>query len=400
MRRAPVTTGIVALNVLVFAAMAFTEGWVLKLNQQVLLAWGADYGPRTLTDQWWRLLSHAFLHLDLAHLSVNMLFLMLAGPLAEKFLGAFRFAFVCLFAAVAAGLWMVGWFPAKVSLGASGAVYGVVGCFLGCAVRAPRTIPRLLFRRQVGLLVLFSLIFLLIDYLDRESAFIAHGGGLLYGFVGGLLLGPISASRGRSGKQLHPVFGALGCCALIIVTASVVERCAQPTVDLLVPYQTALDAERDLSERFHDALTQWDDGKMGNAEFRSVLETELIPRLAKLRKQSLGLPAELAGLEPERISLQKFMEAASMSRSRRAVKREERPASEEFDHSLRLCLKWQLDSWKSLSDELANGDSSGALALMDVVVVEVLRMHLDEIAEKHNALHNWLDFSRRKAHYK
>ena len=38
-RRAPVTTGIVALNVLVFAAMAFTEGWVLKLNQQVLLAW-------------------------------------------------------------------------------------------------------------------------------------------------------------------------------------------------------------------------------------------------------------------------------------------------------------------------------------------------------------------------
>ena len=208
-RRAPVTTGIVALNVLVFAAMAFTEGRVLKFNQQVLLAWGADYGPRTLTDQWWRLLSHAFLHLDLAHLSVNMLFLMLAGPLAEKFLGGLRFAFVCLFAAVAAGLWMVGWFPAKVSLGASGAVYGVVGCFLGCAVRAPRTIPRQLFRRQVGLLVLFSLIFLLIDYLDQESAFIAHGGGLLYGFVGGLLLGPISALRGRSGKRLYSAFGRL-----------------------------------------------------------------------------------------------------------------------------------------------------------------------------------------------
>ena len=105
---------------------------------------------------------------------------------------------------------------------------------------------------------------------------------------------------------------------------------------------------------------------MNNAEFRSVLETELIPRLAKLRKQSLGLPAELAALEQERISIQKLMEAASMSRSRRAAKREKRPTSAEFDHSLRLCLKWQLDSWKSLSDELANEDSSGALALMDV----------------------------------
>ena len=148
--RVPVTAGIVALNVLIFAAMAHDQGRLLDFNGHTLLQWGADYGPRTFRGQWWRLLTSAFLHTGLAHLSVNLLFLMLAGPLVERLLGPRRFAFVYLFAGLGAGLWTLGWFPAKLSMGASGAVYGVYGCFLGCFLRAPRTIPWQCFRGRSG----------------------------------------------------------------------------------------------------------------------------------------------------------------------------------------------------------------------------------------------------------
>ena len=130
--RVPVTTTIVALNLLLFAGLAFSHGGLLDFNGHALLAWGAITAREPLAANG-ALLSSMFLHDGLAHLSVNLLFFMLAAPLAERLLGPFRFAFVYLFAGLGAGLWTVGWFPARLSLGASGAVFGVYGSLLGSA---------------------------------------------------------------------------------------------------------------------------------------------------------------------------------------------------------------------------------------------------------------------------
>jgi membrane associated rhomboid family serine protease len=397
LRRVPVTTTIVALNLLLFAGLAFSHGGLLDFNGHALLAWGADYGPRTFGGQWWRLLSSMFLHDGLAHLSVNLLFFLLAAPLAERLLGPFRFAFVYLFAGLGARLWTVGWFPSRLSLGASGAVFGVYGSLLGCALRAPRTIPWRSFRRQVGLLVLFTLISLVIDYLDRKHTLISHGSGLLYGFAGGLLLGPILSPRKRKQKLWGPLLGGIGCLALLLGTAAWVQFCARPTVDLLTRYQAALDVERDLSGRFEYALTRWEDGKMNPAEFGVLLETQLIPQLEELRQQNLGLPHELAGSEKERLSLFKLIAEALSSHDRRAAKRKGRSSEDRFDDGLRFCLKCQLDTWKSLAEELKKDDPDPEPMLLDHLLNVVFRAHLDDIADGHNLLHDWLDFSGREA---
>jgi hypothetical protein len=64
---------------------------------------------------------------------------------------------------------------------------------------------------------------------------------------------------------------------------------------------------------------------------------------------------------------------------------------------LRFCLKLQLDSWKSLADELKTKDPFPEPILMDIVLLEIFRRGLDEIANEHNELHDWVDFSGREA---
>ena len=175
--------------------------------------------------------------------------------------------------------------------------------------------------RQIGLLVLFALTSLGIDYLDREHTLISHGSGLLYGFIGGFLFGPILSPRKRTTSMLNLALGAVGCVGLIFHTTAWVENCAGPTVLLLSRYEAALDEERDLSERFEDALREWEHRTMSRTEFRALLKTQLIPRLEKLRtKRNLGMPQKFADMEKERLSLYRLLEAARLSKDRGAGK--------------------------------------------------------------------------------
>jgi membrane associated rhomboid family serine protease len=175
---------------------------VLHFNADILIRWGADYGLKTLAGEWWRPLSATFLHTGLGHLAGNMFFLLLIAPVVERLLGPIRFAMVYLFAGIGAALLGLGWFPAQPSCGASGAINGLFGAFLGCYLRGVRTIPARIFLRSVGLLLLYALVTLLLDYLEHETAFIVHVGGLLFGFAGGLLFGHVLGRRTTRRKVL------------------------------------------------------------------------------------------------------------------------------------------------------------------------------------------------------
>jgi membrane associated rhomboid family serine protease len=395
-RFVPVTAALVASNVLLFAVLAVKQGRVLEFDSHLLLKWGADYGPRTFgAQQWWRLAASLFLHADLAHLAVNLVFLLLAAPLVERLVGSVRFAAVYLFAGVGAGLWALGWFPGALSVGASGAVFGVYGCFLGCFLHAPRTIPWQAFRQQTGLLLLFAVTSLVVEYLELKTSLIPHAAGLLYGFAGGLLFGPAVGSRRR---VLGLLVGVAGCAVLLGATGAWTERCARPAVRLLKECDDALEEERALSDRFTALLRRWSRDELSNAEFRRLLHDELIPGLERLRTERKLSLAELdAGAEKERLSLQALLEAGRSAQPRRGEKpQQSRSTKQEFDELFRFCLKLRLDSWKSLADELNNDDPAPGLQLLDLLLVEVVRARLEDVADEDNVLHRWVDFSRRK----
>jgi membrane associated rhomboid family serine protease len=144
------------LTVGLFAAMALAQKRVLEFNAHVLMTWGADDAPRTFGGQWWRLFTALFLHSGLAHLLGNLLFLLLMAPHVERLLGPLRFILVYLFAGLGGAVAGMAWFPTGVSVGASGAVFGVYGALLGCCVRRPGTVPRQVMRWQGLLLVLYT----------------------------------------------------------------------------------------------------------------------------------------------------------------------------------------------------------------------------------------------------
>ena len=394
--RVPVTTTIVALNLLLFAGLAFSHGGLLDFNGHALLAWGADYGPRTFGGQWWRLLSSMFLHdgLCTCRSTCSSSCWRLPWPNGSSARSASPSSTCSPGSAPDCGPWVV---PRPVIAGGlRGRVRGLRFSSglrpAGAADDSLAVVPEA--GRAAGAVHAD----LARDRLpDRKHTLISHGGGLLYGFAGGFLLGPVLSPRKGKRKLWGPLLGGIGCLALLLGTAAWVQFCACPTVDLLTRYQAALDVERDLSGRFEHALTRWEDGKMTPAEFGGLLETQLIPQLEELRQQNLGLPHELAGSEKERLSLFKLIAEALSSHDHRAAKRKGRSSEDRFDDGLRFCLKCQLDTWKSLAEELKKDDPDPEPMLLDHLLNVVFRAHLDDIADGHNLLHDWLDFSGREA---
>jgi len=130
--RAPtgiVTISLVVLNVVVFLGeIASGSGW--QALSGTVYEKGALYGPAVAAGDWWRLITAAFLHANPIHLLFNMLMLWWFGRSLEHVLGPGRYLGVYLASAFAgsAGALLVS--PTTPTVGASGAVFGILGAGL------------------------------------------------------------------------------------------------------------------------------------------------------------------------------------------------------------------------------------------------------------------------------
>jgi membrane associated rhomboid family serine protease len=80
--------------------------------------------------EWWRLFTSAFLHYGILHLGLNMLALYWFGPLLEQMLGSLRFALLYVAAGLAGSAGALWLSPNDITVGASGAIFGVLGALL------------------------------------------------------------------------------------------------------------------------------------------------------------------------------------------------------------------------------------------------------------------------------
>jgi rhomboid protease GluP len=156
-RAVPVTVALIAANLLVFVLMARVQWATWSLTHTDPLAWGANFGPATLDGQWWRLVSAAFVHFGLIHVSVNMWALWDVGRLLERVLGRWRYALLYLGAGAVGNLLSLAVLGnARVTGGASGAIFGLYGALLVFLWRERRQIDPDEFRRLFTVALAFS----------------------------------------------------------------------------------------------------------------------------------------------------------------------------------------------------------------------------------------------------
>jgi rhomboid protease GluP len=198
----PATFVLIGLNVVGFA-LQWIAGAALErkgvssdvAGSAVLLSLGANDPRLTLGEgQWWRLLASAFLHAGWLHLLMNLYALYLVGSVTERLAGPWRTASAYLATGLIASLVSALLAePGAYSVGASGAIMGLMGLLLAPRFRRDPRLPEALAGRlfrwlasPVALIFAFGLLLRLADVpLLLDNA--AHLGGLLAGFALGYL---------------------------------------------------------------------------------------------------------------------------------------------------------------------------------------------------------------------
>ena len=213
---------LVAINVLVFLAMVLKGASVTQPTSDQLLRWGANFGPLTLTGQWWRLLTAMFAHIGLVHLALNMWCLWQLGLLAEYLYGPKTFLALYLMLGLAASIVSLARNPLVVTAGASGAIFGLAGALIATLYLGNLAAPRGAWRTSLMSLVAFAGYNLAFGFVVRGIDNGAHVGGLL----SGLLLGSVlsvdfrqpAPRRSRLRPVVFPVF------AVVLVAGAVAVR--------------------------------------------------------------------------------------------------------------------------------------------------------------------------------
>jgi len=171
----PATSAIVAINILFFLGVELTGG----SGVQNLLDWGAKYGPYIAEGEYWRLFLPMFLHVGFYHMLTNLFGLVIFGSMVERIFGTQNFIITYLMAGIMGNVisFLAGPNP---GVGASGAVFGILGAF-GVYLLLNRRLLGQMGRQQltsIGVIVAINIVLgLATTGIDNA----AHFGGLLAG---------------------------------------------------------------------------------------------------------------------------------------------------------------------------------------------------------------------------
>ncbi len=216
---------VMALNVGVWVLNVFNGISPMKPTPQELFAWGANSAAAvTIDGQYWRLLTATFLHAGVLHLALNMFGLWEAGRQICRWFGNGQFLLVYLGSALAGSALSLHFSSQQsVSVGASGAVFGVLGALLAAVWKHRERIPAATSKQLMTSQGIFVAYALLQGFTKPGIDNAAHVGGLLAGAAITLLLaqqmGQVASAGGRLLRQ-GLALGITGAAVLVLVLST------------------------------------------------------------------------------------------------------------------------------------------------------------------------------------
>lgn len=186
----PIFTYVILVAIVVIWGITWQVGGEATIPSQVLVSFGANFGWAILQGETWRLFTSMFLHADPRHLFFNAYALFVFGFEMERIYGPDRYIVIYILSGLFGSLASFAWRgPEVLSVGASGAIFGVIGMNLAFFLLHHRNFGE--FGRSrvtstlliIGINIIFGLTVPRIDNM-------AHLGGLVAGFAIGYSLAP------------------------------------------------------------------------------------------------------------------------------------------------------------------------------------------------------------------
>ena len=183
---APINTVLIVANIIVFLFVDLTHS---SSNWEWLLECGALYSPYALEGkEYYRFFTSLFLHSGISHLANNMLMLWFIGGTLEPLIGKVRYIILYFSSGILAGIISVSYNVlidnTIISVGASGAIFGVVGALVYVVLRSHG--------KEVNLspkqILLFALLSLFSGVANESVGNAAHFGGFVSGFLLAIVL--------------------------------------------------------------------------------------------------------------------------------------------------------------------------------------------------------------------
>ena len=317
------TQVIFGVNIAVFLATALASGSAMNISGEVSVHFGANYGKYTLSGEWWRLLTYMFLHGGAMHIFFNMWCLWDLGQLCESLYGRWTFAAIYLITGVAGGLASIGWNPAVLSVGASGAIFGLAGALIASFYLGEFSLPRAAMSGTLRSLVIFAVFNLGFGQLVGGIDNACHIGGLVSGLALGALIARLAPQHDAPLRRATVV----GVVALAVLTAGL-------------------------------GVRQWRGGSMRLARAFQETKGDQVAKLQAIIKQQPNLADAHFALAQAYLARDQYPEAEA--ELKRVIELTPRNLEARFDLGLVYLSEKQLENAKSAFTQILAQDSNSS----------------------------------------
>lgn len=179
---------LITINVLVYLIVGFVsfyyyKGSIIEIDNRALVMLGAMVNILVEEGQYYRLFTCAFLHSSIIHLALNMYALNSLGSILEKILSKGKLLTIYIVSAILASygsyLSTRSVYKVSISVGASGAIFGLLGALLVIAFLNRKVIGKALLKSVTEVVIVNIIIGFLIPNIDN----VAHVSGLIVGII-------------------------------------------------------------------------------------------------------------------------------------------------------------------------------------------------------------------------
>jgi rhomboid protease GluP len=318
---------IVALNLFVFIILSIMGVNPFAPTAEQLFNFGGNFSAYSMNGEYWRLFTSCFIHGGLFHLLFNMYALLYIGAMLEGLLGSSKFAYAYVVSGIAASAVSSVFNPNVVSVGASGAIFGMYGVFLALlTTKIINRRTRNAIMPSISIFVFYNLFIGFSSKADSQGMAVdnaAHIGGLLAGIVIGYAMYYVLRKN-----ENRTSFAVLAVILVVLVSsiASAFDSKSEVSGDFL-KYETLMNKYYEQEVIVENALSQT--FSVSNSEIQAI-KNEVLPAWEEALK--IAKEMQILSLSYDLISIVDLIDEYTQAQINYFTYLVERDETGEFSH--------------------------------------------------------------------